>query len=941
MKKRTSFIKLIKLWGIIFLIGIGVSIIAIDFIGAYRDFNSRADQMRTDYIALQKRIIKQEVKRVVKLISYEKAQSELLTKEKIKSRVYEAYSIAQNIYQQNKTAKSESEIQQMILDALRPIRFEGGSGYYFATRLDGVEMLFADKPEMEGLTLLGMQDTRGQYVIKDMIEITKQSGEGFYEYHWTKPHSAGNEFKKISFIKRFEPYEWFIGTGLYVDDVEGQIKANLLSTISRIRFGKEGYIFINRLNGDTLVSNGALISGTKKLWEVFNKNPEKMKDIFDKEINAALKPDGDYIYYTHVKLTTPDRESPKASFIYGIPDLQWIVGAGVYLDDVEADIALMRTKLDNQVKKKLFFFILLVMGIAVLFFLLLNWLNSRLKNDFSLFVSFFNRAAHSDEEIDRETIKFVELDQIAEYANKMLAERKQAESALHLSLEKYEKTFRAAPIWVVLSSLDDGRYMEVNESFLKTLGYKREEVIGRTSLELNAWVDPKDRERIVAQVRETGAIHNTGVQRRTRSGAVIDTLFSAEILQLEDKPVMISVTREITDQKKAEAEHGKLQAQLLQAQKMESVGRLAGGVAHDFNNMLGVILGRTEMMLMEIKPGDPHYADLQEIFKAAQRSADLTRQLLAFARKQAIAPEVLDLNDTVEGMLKMLRRLIGEDIDIVWKPDTHLESVKMDPAQVDQIMANLCVNARDAISGSGKVTIETENVVLDQAYCAFHTGFIPGQYVMLAVSDDGCGMDKVTLENLFEPFFTTKGVGEGTGLGLATVYGIVKQNDGFINVYSEPGQGTTFKIYLPLIQESVAEKGKPVAETIAKGSETILLVEDEASILNLCKAVLEQFGYKVLAARTPELAVAMAERYEGPIHLLITDVVMPEMNGRELMDRIEKLRPHIKVLFMSGYTGNVIVQRGILEGDVHFLQKPFSNSSLAGKAREVLDQPKK
>lgn len=519
-----------------------------------------------------------------------------------------------------------------------------------------------------------------------------------------------------------------------------------------------------------------------------------------------------------------------------------------------------------------------------------------------------------------------------------ITERKEAEEALHLSLKKYEKTFQAAPIWVVLSAIEDGRYLEINETFLKTMGYQREDVIGKTSPELNTWVDLRDRERIVARVRDVGGIRNAEVQRRTRSGAIIDTLISAEILRLEGELVMISVTQDITEQKKAEVEREKLQAQLLQAQKMESVGRLAGGVAHDFNNMLGVILGRAEMMFMGIKAEDAHYENLQEIYKAARRSADLTRQLLAFARKQTISPKVLDLNDTVEGMLKMLRRLIGEDIDLVWKPGTHLGPVKMDPAQVDQILANLCVNSRDAVSGTGKVTIETEDVVLDQAYCAAHAGFEPGQYVLLAVSDDGCGMDKVTHSRLFEPFFTTKQVGEGTGLGLATVYGIVKQNNGFISVDSEPGQGSTFKVYFARTPEVEKANRKPVVQTIAKGNETVLLVEDEESVLRLGTVVLERFGYKVLTACTPGEALAIAGRYEGSIHLLVTDVVMPVMNGKELMGRIEKIKPHIKTLFMSGYTGNVIVHRGILEGDVHFLQKPFSVNSLAAKVREVLDK---
>ena len=547
MRKRTNFIKLIKLWGIIFLVGIGVSIVAIDVIGSHRDFNFRADQMRADYIARQKQIIKQEVNRVVDLISYEKAQSEILTRKKIKSRVYEAYSIAQNIYQKNKTAKSEAEIQQMILEALRPIRFEYGSGYYFATRLDGVEMLFADKPEMEGLNLLDVQDTRGQYVIKDMIAIAKQSGEGFYEYHWTKPDSVGNDFKKISFIKRFEPYDWFIGTGLYVDDVEGQIKTNLLSTISRIRFGKEGYIFINRLNGDALVSNGKLFSGTKKLWEVFNKNSEKMKDIFDKEYNAALKPEGDYIYYSHIKLTTPNKESPKASFIYGIPDLQWLVGAGVYLDDVETDIALMQTKLNNQIKEKMLYSILIVTGIVALFFLFFNWLNRGLKNDFNLFVSFFNRAAHSDEEIDRETIKFVELDQMAEYANKMLTDRKQAEDALRESEERFRLLAEASFEGIVIH--DEGKILLANDRYYELFGYEPDELAGKDSISLTATPDS------VQRIRECIAEGNLGpyeVTGKKKDGTIFPIEIRTRIFQYQGQTARMAAIRDISDQKRAE-----------------------------------------------------------------------------------------------------------------------------------------------------------------------------------------------------------------------------------------------------------------------------------------------------------------------------------------------------------------------------------------------------
>jgi len=329
---------------------------------------------------------------------------------------------------------------------------------------------------------------------------------------------------------------------------------------------------------------------------------------------------------------------------------------------------------------------------------------------------------------------------------------------------------------------------------------------------------------------------------------------------------------------------------------------------------------------------------LEEILKAGLRSADLTRQLLAFARKQTAAPKILDLNVTISGMLEMLRRLVGEDIDLLWAPELDLWKVKIDPSQVDQILANLAVNARDAISGVGAVTMRTENVAIDDSNSAETPEFIPGQYVLLTVSDTGTGMSKEVRENIFEPFFTTKEVGKGTGLGLSTVYGIVKQNDGFIYVASEPGKGTTFKIYLPRFEAETAQA--PSGEITVKrptGTETILLVEDDEAILDLGRMILENVGYKVLAAHTPVYALHLVEEHPGDIHLLITDVVMPEMNGRELAEQLSAIRPNLKCLYMSGYTADAIAHRGILDEGVNFIQKPFRSDDLAAKVRHMLD----
>ncbi len=501
---------------------------------------------------------------------------------------------------------------------------------------------------------------------------------------------------------------------------------------------------------------------------------------------------------------------------------------------------------------------------------------------------------------------------------------------------------------VMIDSIPGTFYMlDAEGYYVRWNAYQRDEIVGKpedrmTGVKAIDTIHPDDREIVgskIENILRSGSSEVVAGRVLLRGGPEFRwLLMTGRAIIIKGKPFLIGIGIDISNQIKAEKEKAKLEVQLQQAQKMESVGRLAGGVAHDFNNMLGVILGHAEMAMEQVDPTQSLYADLQQIRNAAERSSDLTHQLLAFARKQTIAPKVLDLNETVEGMLKMLRRLIGEDIDLLWKPGRNIRPVKVDPSQIDQLLANLCVNARDAIEGVGRVTIETEAATFDEAYCSDHAGFVPGEYVLLAVSDDGCGMDNETLAHLFEPFFTTKELGKGTGLGLATVYGMVKQNSGFINVYSEPGQGTTFKVYLPghaAMAASLTERAP--TQSTARGSETILLVEDESAILNMTALMLKRLGYTVLPANTPGEAIRLAGAYPGHIDLLMTDVVMPEMNGRDLAGHLLSIYPDLKRLFMSGYTANVIAHHGVLDEGVHFIQKPFSSQNLGAKLRETLD----
>ena len=527
-----------------------------------------------------------------------------------------------------------------------------------------------------------------------------------------------------------------------------------------------------------------------------------------------------------------------------------------------------------------------------------------------------------------------------------VTEFEKVENALRESEERLKMALFGADLgtwdWHVPSNA-----VTFNERWVSMLGYTLAEI----EPHMHSWenlVHPDDRPQVADFLNQhlEGKTDHYETEHRMlhKSGEWVWVLTRGRILErdADGSPIRACGTHlDITERKKVEDERDRLQLQMNQIRKMESIGRLAGGVAHDFNNMLSVILGYAEIALEETDPGSSLHDNMLHVLEAGQRSANITKQLLAFARKQPIAPTNLNLNEVIEqGVLKMLRRLIGENIILAWKPKSLLWRVKIDASQIDQILVNLCLNARDAITGTGRITIETGEILLDEFYCKTHTGARPGEYVRLTVSDDGCGIKREILDNIFEPFFTTKEMGQGTGLGLATVYGIVKQNNGYINVYSE-GKGSTFSIYLPRQKDPVDQLQKETISTapcVERRHETILLVEDEPMILDMIAILLKLQGYTVLATAFPGEVVAMAEKYHGRIHLLITDVIMPEINGAELAGQLVSRYPHIKLLFMSGYTADIIAQQGMIDLDVNFIQKPFSMEEFSLKVREVLEQ---
>lgn len=493
----------------------------------------------------------------------------------------------------------------------------------------------------------------------------------------------------------------------------------------------------------------------------------------------------------------------------------------------------------------------------------------------------------------------------------------------------FAKAFRSSPLSITISTLSDGIYVDVNHAFLQMLGFERRDVIGRSSAELGIWVDSQDRSRLLQQLTDSSVSRGLYTKLRGKSGDVREANITAEAIDVDGTPCVLAVTQDVTEARR-------LENQLRQAQRMGAIGRLAGGVAHDFNNILTVIIGYSELAAYRLGAGHGVSKHLNEIKLAAERAASLTRQLLAFSRQQVLYPRILDVNAVVNNLTQMLLRMIGEDIALSFKPGS-VGSIRADLGQIEQILMNLVVNARDAMPQGGMIAMETSSVDLREGYVDSHLSVRPGRYVLLSVSDTGCGMDEKTLSQVFEPFFTTKGPGQGTGLGLSTVYGIVKQSDGYIWVYSEPDRGTTFKLYFPEHVHATQPAGTltPLLDIVI-GVETIMVVEDDDALRKLITALLGSCGYKVLEAADGQQALRLVQENSEQIDLLLTDMLMPSMTGLELSEQLRELQPQVRVLLMSGYAGDLIQRYHLSTTEIMLIEKPFTRHSLLSKIRAAL-----
>jgi two-component system cell cycle sensor histidine kinase/response regulator CckA len=1017
----------------------------------YKRFDRMTVRMRAEFMANQKERIKSEVDNIVAYIEFKKSQTETRLKREIRNRTSEAWQIATHLYAQYRDTLPEAAVKTMVRNALRPIRFNNGRGYFFAVDLDGVEQLYPTRPELEGQNLIDLQDAEGTYVIRHELEIVRTAGEGFVVDYWPKPDVAPSKaFPKISFVKYVAPLGWYIGTGDYLDDVEKDIQQEVLVWLNSIRSGQEDYVFAGRWDGVSL--SGPAVG--KNMLDVKDANGIPVV----RKLIAAAKAGGGFVRYV-MPAIQGRRNAPKISYAAGVPDWQWYVGAGLYADAADRLIADQRRLMRQQLRSEVVKIVLALISLLVLVSLAARFLSSKVDKSLRTLTAFFDKAAGEAVRIEPEELTFTEFAALAESANAMVDQRRQAEGASRESREQLRALVNNALLGIYQVTVD-GKLIFANPRMATILGYDSpEDLMAQVADISQLYVDPQDRQNNLQDLFDRGFIADRRMRFLRKDGQIIWVQVSArvaaeipdrqvlegfllditeqvhsedalkesetryrslvemspeavllhikgqivyinpqgarllgaespseiigkgvleivhpdyqEILRqrLEDvaakgEPVppmeqhycrldgqtimveatgtrivyagataVLSILRDITADKKAEQERRELESKFQQAQKMEAIGTLAGGIAHDFNNLLTGIRGRISLMLEDIEADHPYKEHLREVEAYVRSAADLTHQLLGYARGGKYEIRPVDLNALVQQSAEMFGRT-HKEIKIQMAAPKDLWVVEADRTQIEQVLLNLYVNAWQAMEGPGELHLATENAVLDEAFVRPYD-LKPGPYVKISVRDTGSGMDAETQRRIFEPFFTTKEISRGTGLGLAAAYGIVSGHAGIITVASEPGEGTTFTIFLPASGKAVPPE-KIAPSEIVTGSGRILLVDDEKLIRDLGRVMLARLGYEVLTAEDGPHGLQTFEERQDQIKLVILDMIMPGMGGGEVFDRLRAIDPSVKVLLSSGYSldgqAAAIMQRGC-NG---FVQKPFDLGELSRKISAIL-----
>jgi len=925
--RNMIFITLVSigLWGLIWIEG------------EYSAFKAESESLRAEYVESQRNLLKSEVTGVVKYVKYMQDQAEQKLKRALKERVYEAHQIALNIYQENRESKAPTEIAKMIKDALRPIRFNEGRGYFFAVSMDGVEQLYPVRAELEGKNLIDLQDSKGNFVIQDEIDIINKSGEGFVKDYWTKPdRDAAELFPKISFVKYFKPLNWYFGTGEYLDDAKKQIQNEILNRIANLRFGLEGYFFGSTFKGESLFSNGKITIGAGNIWELTD--PDGIK-IIQEQRKAVKNHGGGFVYYSWRKL---DKEipSPKISYVLGIPEWDWTIGAGVYLDTIEKTISQKGETLEKGIRQKIITSIFVLIALLLIIYFWFRRISNQISKAIETFSSSLKQADTDARTIDPSDLHLREFREVAQLTNTMLMSRKKAEKALRESEERFRAAFDSAQDCVLIWD-KEYNYLYANQAAIDHVGTTSAEVIGKNIRDglghvpdfMHLWMSRVD------TVFETGDRLRVQDEQEMQGCLYYTDSILSPIRDTGDNVISVCVVyRDVTELKQAEEEKKNLESQLRQAAKVEAVGTLAGGIAHDFNNILGIIIGNTELAMHDVPEWNPARNNLKAIKTASMRAKNVVQQLLSFSRKSEQKKRPIELHSILKESVQLLRASIPSSIEFRSNIPAELKTIIADPTQIHQVLINLCTNAAHSMEEKGgTLELSLAEVELDDVAAAEYFQIGPGQYVQLTVSDTGCGIESEIMDRVFDPYFSTKEVGKGSGIGLSVVHGIVENHNGSISITSEPTKGTTVKVLFPSINEMPVPE-KVISEDLPKGTETVLLIDDEKALLEMGQQVLERLGYKVEVSNNPVKALEQYRSNPNHFDLIITDMTMPQMTGKELIQEILKIQPDMPIILCTGFSEKINRESAGEIGIGKYIEKPLNKRELSIAVREVLDE---
>ena len=906
------------------LVGV-ISIISLGYLWVTSDwsrFEKEASSLRATYLEGQKLILKREVNQALDFVNFMKSQTEKRLQDSLKGRVGEAYAIIENIYLKERDTKSTEEIEALIKQALRSLRYNNGRGYYFAFTLEGVETLFEIRPEMEGTNMLQARGGKGEFVVSDMLAVIREDGEGFYNYTWPKPNQQGF-FPRIAFVKLFKPIGWVIGSGEYLDYVEKDIQEECLKWISNIKFEKDGYVFAGKWDG--LGLSGPETG--KNLYDIEDINGVKIVQ----ELIKLAKEGGGFVEYVLPRFEGK-KHAPKISYAVGVPEWQWYIGSGLYVDEIDKALALKQSELEGRIRKNIRNTTLILFTLLIFIFLIVKLLSDRIYHNIKLFKKFFSKASSDAIKIEGNSIYFYDFVQLAESANDMVENRRRAEKALRESEEKFRMLVEQFPLGISLIG-EDGRYKYVSPTFVEMFGYTIDDVTTGMEWFNKAFPDDSYRQKVMEAWSDYQRHPQT---KRSRLHVYTVTCKDGSQKEINFIPLNIKNQGQLVIYEDI-TERSRMEQQLQQAQKMEAIGTLAGGIAHNFNNLMMGIQGRASLMTLELGPSHPQQEHIMAIEEQIVSASALTRQLLGLARGGKYEVKPIDINE----LLLSSAAIIGntrKDIQIHSNTFPSSLVVEADKRQIEQVFLNIFVNSIQAMPDGGEIYLKTSILNLNAAFCKPYAAS-PGRYVKISVKDTGVGMNKETCQQVFDPFFTTKDKYLGTGLGLASAYGIIKNHGGVITVYSDLGHGTTIGIYLP-VSEKTAHIEAHVDDRIIRGSGTILLVDDEDVVIDVGKPMLEKLGYGVIVAKGGKNAVdAVSERGDN-IDLVILDLIMPGMDGSETFDTIRKIHPKMPIILASGYSLKGKATDIMRRGCNAFIQKPFNITELSQLIRKVLDEGK-